>query len=187
MGLSQSIQNKIKKKAVTEMNIEAMEGLQTQLQGRFQQLVEIETAIRDALIAHTDGKKLKGNERVGWLGETYVKLLFGGKLVHDSLEHDVETPEGWRISVKARKGQGTGWQRTSAIPKIDGHDCPTHLAFVHLDNNYVVDKIWLYDWGRILEAGRFKEHTVRGEHRSYVFFVSERHDQDFLIYKVSKA
>ena len=148
---------------------------------------EIEIAIRDALIAHTDGKKLKGNERVGWLGETYIKIIFDGKMVHDSLEHDVETSSGWRISVKTRKGREKGWQRTSAIPKIDGSDCPTHLAFVNLDDNYAVNKIWLHEWSCLLADGRFKKHIVRKQHRSYIFSVNERRDAGSLIYDSSTS
>jgi hypothetical protein len=168
------------------MRINAMEDLQSQLAGHFQQLGRIETLIREVLAAHADGKKLKGNERVGWLGEIYIKTLFGGKLVEDSFEHDVETSTGLRISVKTRKGCNNGWQRSSAIPKIEGPDCPTHLAFVRLDDTYTVDKVWLYEWSTLLQTGRFKKHIVREKMRSYIFQVNERNDKDFLIYSAIK-
>jgi hypothetical protein len=152
------------------------------LKVRFQQLTEIQRAIRSKLVAHADGKNLKGNELVGWLGEIYIKSLLNGKLVSDALEHDVETPSGMRISVKTRKGLNPGWRQTSAIPKTDGADCPTHLAFVHLDDKYEVDRIWIYDWKELLKNGRFRRHVVRGEFRSYIFSVDEAKDQGQIVY-----
>jgi hypothetical protein len=164
------------------MNIAAVEGIQRKLRVRFQQLVEIQRSIRGELVAHADGKNLKGNELVGWLGEIYVKSLLGGQLVDDSLEHDVETPAGWLVSVKTRKGWNSGWRQTSAIPKTDGTTCPTHLVFVHLDDEYGLDRIWLYEWQELLEQGRFKKHMVRGEFRSYIFSVDEARDKGRVVY-----
>lgn len=166
------------------MRLNDMRDLQLQLEKHFQQLVAVQKELRELLIAHADGKVLKGNELVGWLGEIYIKNIFGGKLVGDDLEHDVLTPEGWRVSVKTRKGSGSGWRQSSAIPKIEGMDCPTHLAFVHLDDSYLVRKIWLHEWKDLFEKGRFHEHIVRGEFRSYVFRVNEKLDRERVIYDV---
>ena len=133
------------------------------------------------LIQYSDSKHLKGDEIVGWLGEIYGKLLLNGKLVSDDFEHDFETADGKCISVKARRGSSSGWQKSSAIPKITG-DCPTHLMFVHLKNDYTVDGIWLYPWEDLIRSGRFKKHMVRGNLRSYYFRVSPSKDKKYLLY-----
>ena len=148
----------------------------------FADLARLQAAIRERLLSHADGKKLKGDELVGWLGEIYGKYFLGGFLVDDSLEHDVETPAGYRISVKTRKARNTGWNRTSAIPRIVGDDCPTHLLFVRLSVDYLVEKIWLYPWAELVEKGRFKKHMVRGNMRSYYFLVNEREDHGYEVY-----
>jgi hypothetical protein len=93
----------------------------------FTQLDALQTAIRQKLSAYADGKTLKGDELVGWLGETCGKLHLDGKLVDDSAEHDFVTPKDWRVSVTTRRGSKTGWQRSSAAPRIDGDGCRTHL------------------------------------------------------------
>ncbi|MBT3094601.1 MAG: hypothetical protein KME58_17115 [Candidatus Thiodiazotropha sp. (ex Lucina pensylvanica)] len=164
------------------MDIESFKDIENEFSELFSQLSNIQSTIREKLTSHADGKTLKGNELVGWLGEVYGKYLFNGYLVDDSFEHDVETQDGLRISVKTRKGTGKGWNRTSAIPKIEGDDCPTHLLFVHLNDSYLVDKMWLYPWGELFEADRFKKHIVRGNMRSYFIQVNEKTDSKFLIF-----
>ncbi|MBA7495698.1 hypothetical protein ES702_06287 [subsurface metagenome] len=149
----------------------------------FETLSLIQAKIRQRLEKLADGKNLKGNELVGWLGEIYGKILFDGYLVDDSHEHDVETEGGLRISVKTRKGFGGGWKQTSPIPQITGPDSPTHLLFVHLDDLYKVDRIWFYPWRDLLDKRRFKTHRVRGFFRSYLFFVQEESDKEYLIYE----
>jgi hypothetical protein len=145
-------------------------------------LAAIQQRIRERLSEHADGKNLKGNELVGWLGEIYGKILFDGRLVSDDKEHDFVAGDGRRISVKTRKGRAKGWKQTSAIPRIDGNDCPTHLLFVHLNDDYSIDRIWLLDWIELFKAGRFKPHEVRGKHRSYVFQINEKLDRASLVY-----
>lgn len=142
----------------------------------FAELTTLQNKIRVKLSDYADGKKLKGNELVGWLGEIYGKLLLDGKLVHDREEHDFICADGRKVSVKTRKGFSTGWQRTSAIPKLDGSSCPTHLMFVHLNDDYSVDRIWLLSWQVLAAKERFKSHIVRGEHRSFIFTLDEKKD-----------
>lgn len=125
---------------------------------------------------------MKGNELVGWLGEIYGKILLRGALVSDREEHDVLSKDGWRVSIKTRKGLQTGWTRTSAIPKVEGAECPTHLLFVHLNDDYSLDRIWLFLWSDLLSAGRFKRHIVRKEHRSFIFEINERKDAEHIVY-----
>lgn len=148
----------------------------------FADLSSLQATIHGRLLEHSDGKILKGDELVGWLGEIYGKYFLGGVLVDDSLEHDVETASGDRVSVKARRGRKTGWNRTSAIPRIVGEDCPTHLLFVRLSIEYLVEKMWLYPWGDLVVADRFKKHMVRGNMRSYYFLVNEHEDAIYEIY-----
>lgn len=150
-------------------NIEALNSLKSELSEHFEQLLRLQAQVKQSLIPHADDKTLKGYELVGWLGEVYVKLLYDGRLVNDKLEHDVETKWGRRISVKTRRGDELGWKQSSAIPKFEGESCPTHLAFVHLRNNYRLDRIWLYSWADLCASNRFKQKFVRGEFRSYHF------------------
>lgn len=158
------------------------EQIQNELRNDFNQLLSIQNSIHNKLKHYCDGKLLKGDELVGWLGEIYVKKLFSGVLVDDSYEHDVETPDGCRISVKTRRGNNSGWQRTSSIPKIIGKDSPTHLVFVHLNYDYSVNKIWKYDWNILLQNNRLKEHYVRENLRGYYFSVSTKNDKSNIIY-----
>jgi DDE family transposase len=72
---------------------------------------------------------------------------------------------------------------SSAIPKIEGDGSPTHLLFFRLTDDFLVHTIWLYDWQRILQDGRFKVHRVRNEHRSYIFNVNERLDGLAILYE----
>lgn len=157
--------------------------LQAKCQPLFDLLADTQSKIRSTLSAFADGKTLKGDELVGWLGEIYGKLLLGGSLVHDREEHDFLTPDGKRVSVKTRKGTSVGWRTTSSIPKIDGEDCPTHLMFVHLQPDYSIDRVWLFSWLLLYSQGRFKEHIVRGARRSWVFRLDESRDEQHVIYR----
>ena len=76
-----------------------------------------------------------------------------------------------------------GWKQTSAIPKFEGDDCPTHLLFVHINTDYSLDRMWLFDWGYLLNQGRFKEHIVRGSHRSFYFTLDEKEDAQFIVFR----
>ena len=156
--------------------------LEAQCRSLFGELVSLQAKIRTMLTRYADGKTLKGNELVGWLGEIYGKLLLDGTLVHDREEHDFICVDGRRVSVKTRKGFGLGWRKTSAIPKFDGETCPSHLLFVHLRDDYSIDRIWLFVWSDLVKANRFKQHVVRGEHRSYTFTLDEAKDKANVIY-----
>jgi hypothetical protein len=151
------------------------------LQPYFAGLQALFVAIRRELECYSDGKNFKGDELVGWLGELYAKLLLGGTLVSDKFEHDVEADDK-RVSVKARKGWSSGWTQSSAIPKIEGDDCPSHLMFLHFNDDYSLDRIWLYPWGELVSQGRFKPHMVRGSRRSFVFYVNPSADDAYLKY-----
>lgn len=161
-------------------SVEALNTLEAELANDFKSIRNAFEGIRRKLQLHADKKSLKGDELVGWLGEIYGKLLLNGTLVGDDKEHDFVTGDGKRVSVKARKGRS--WTRSSAIPKIDGDDCPTHLMFVRLADNYSVQSIWLFDWTTLRKDGRFKDHNVRGEKRSFIFTVSETVDRPHLVY-----
>ena len=72
-------------------NPNAVGELEAECQALFTQLAELQKEIREKVSVHADGKNLKGNELVGWLGEIYGKLLFDGTLVSDREEHDFVT------------------------------------------------------------------------------------------------
>ncbi len=163
-------------------NPAAVRNLEANWQALFSELAALQDRIRTSIWAFADDKKLKGNELVGWLGEVYGKLLFDGSLVDDREEHDFITKNGWKVSVKTRKGWNSGWKQSSAIPKIEGTDCPTHLLFVHLNDDYSIDRMWLFEWNRLHANGRFKLHVVRGSPRSFIFFVDDALDADCVIY-----
>ena len=163
-------------------NPRAVVGLEAECRALFTELAALQTKIRDKLFVHADGKNLKGNELVGWLGEIYGKLLFNGTLVGDGEEHDFVSNDGLRVSVKTRKGWNVGWKQTGAIPKIEGGDCPTHLLFVHLNDDYSIDRMWLLEWCQLLSADRFKKHMVRGSQRSFIFAIDEEKDKAHVVY-----
>ena len=163
-------------------NPASVSDLERECKSLFTELSLLQSTIRDKLTAYADGKTLKDNELVGWLGDIYGKLLLDGTLVHDREEHDFVCTDGSRVSVKTRKGFGTGWQRTSAIPKFDGPKCPTHLLFVHLRDDYSIDRIWSFPWSVLATKERFKSHTVRGSHRSFIFTLDEKKDKPYVIY-----
>ena len=165
------------------MSTDKIHVLEADLMELFRHLSALQDQIRQRLIPEADGKKLKGNELVGWLGEIYGKILLNGKLVSDREEHDFECQDGRRVSVKTRKGNGSGWRQTSAIPKFEDDECPTHLMFVHLNNDYSLDRVWLYPWSHLAKENRFKSHVVRKQHRSYIFSVDEKNDEEYLIFK----
>jgi hypothetical protein len=119
---------------------------------------------------------------LGGLGKSMENY---GMLVGDHEEHDfvaTVNSQAYRVSVKTRKGWKAGWHRTSAIPRIHELDCPTHLLFVHLNDDYSIDRMWLYEWGYLLFTQRFKEHSVRGKVRHYIFNVDEFRDVDRIVY-----
>ena len=167
------------------VNSLAVNNLEAECEELFSKLASLQREIKEKLSVYADGKNLKGNEIVGWLGEIYGKLLFDGTLVDDQQEHDFVSATGSHVSVKTRKGWASGWKKTSAIPKIDGNDCPTHLLFVHLNDDYSIDRMWLLDWRQIVAEERFKKHMVRGAQRSFTFAINEVKDKDRVIY--SKA
>jgi len=168
-------------------NSHAVSNLEAECQALFAKLASLQNEIRVKLTIHADGKNLKGNELVGWLGEIYGKLLFNGSLVDDREEHDFVSADGQRVSVKTRKGWNSGWKRTSAIPKIEGSDCPTHLLFVHLNDDYSIDRMWLLDWRQLVTEDRFKKHMVRGSQRSFIFAIDEVRDKQHVVYSTSRA
>lgn len=160
----------------------AIESFANQLGHLTNQLCQIQKNIRDVGSVYANGRKLKGNEIVAWLGEIYVKLLFDGLLADETEEHDVHCNDGKRISVKTRKGL-TGWSRTSGIPRIQGVDIPTHLAFVHLLDDYTLDRIWLFPWEDLIEDTRFRRKNVRGNQLDYYLILNERNDVKYLVYQ----
>jgi len=167
-------------------NPRAVRDLEAECEALFSKLALLHNEIRKKLSNHADGKNLKGNEHVGWLGEIYGKLLFDGNLVDDREEHDFVSANGLRVSVKTRKGWNSGWKRTSAIPKIEGSDCPTHLLFVHLNDNYSIDRMWLLDWHQLVTEERFKKHMVRGAQRSFIFTIDEVKDKPHIVYEKNR-
>jgi len=168
------------------INIYAVSNLEAEYQALFSKLASLQNEIREKLVIHADGKNLKGNELVGWLGEIYGKLLFDGSLVNDREEHDFVSADGKRVSVKTRKGWNSGWKQTSAIPKIEGSDCPTHLLFVHLNDDYSIDRMWLLDWHQLADEDRFKKHMVRGAQRSFIFAIDEVRDKPYVVYSKNR-
>lgn len=165
-----------------KLNLRALRRIECDFEILFAELFTSQVKIKQKLLRYADEKHLKGYEIVGWLGEVYVKLLFNGQLVNDTYEHDVETKEGWRISVKTRRGRAAGWKQSSSISKFEGEGCPTHLAFVHLHDNYSLDRVWLYEWPHLCKTTRFTEKLVRGKFRSYIFKLDEKEDKRFVIY-----
>lgn len=165
------------------INKDALSELHNEMHQDFDAVYNGIRNIKNKLRKNSDGKTLKGDEIVGWYGEVCCRQLMGGILVSDKLEYDVLTPDGYRISVKTRKGSNGGWNTTSAIPKIDiDKESPTHLMFIHLADDYRVKEIWLFEWKELHDTNRFLEHNVRGNRRSYIVRINRQTDRKYLIY-----
>lgn len=147
----------------------------------FDRIANAIRAIREKLQEQADGKLLKGDEIIGWLGEVYGKMLLKGRLVPDEYDYDI-VAQDMRVSVKARKGASAGWNITSLIPKIEGEDCPTHLMFMQFTDSYSLFRVWLFPWEDLYKNGRFIEKRVRSEHRGYYVRIKPARDRGYLIY-----
>ena len=152
-----------------------------QISGELNNITTAMNNVKVILSRHTDGKNLKGDELVGWLGEICGKLMLNGTLVGDEFQHDFEYGDR-RVSVTARKGWNSGWNTTSGISKLEGEGCPTHLMFIHFDDDFSIQEVWLYPWTELLDGNRFKEKKVHGEHRYYTFRVRPAEDEKHRIY-----
>ncbi len=84
------------------MKMAALQAIETELRGDLASLGRIQALIRNKLARYSDGKTLKGDEVVGWLGEIFVKTLYAGRMVEDSQEHDVETNDRLRIITRGK-------------------------------------------------------------------------------------
>jgi hypothetical protein len=155
--------------------------LSASLEADFKKIADATGGIRQKLQEHANGKLLKGDEIIGWLGEIYGKLLLNGTLVPDNYDYEVKAQD-MCVSVKARKGEAGGWQITSIIPRIDGEGCPTHLVFIQFTNTYSIKRVWLFPWKDLRHQKRFKEKRVRGEHRGYYVRIKPSRDKAYLIY-----
>ena len=72
-----------------DFDFNSMDRIEKDFSGLFVTLSMTQKKIRELLVEHSDGKVLKGDELVGWLGEIYTKIAVGGYLVDDSFEHEV--------------------------------------------------------------------------------------------------
>lgn len=160
------------------MSKQEIERLESELLPYFNTIKQQQNAIKEKLKPHANGKNLKGDELVGWLGEIYCKLLIDGILEkNDALQYDL-TKNGERISVKTRKGRAKGWNRTSFVSNSKGGNPPTHLMFVHLNDDYSIDRIWCFPWEIVSNSNRFKKHR-RGDYIK----VSDTKDNDYICYQ----
>jgi hypothetical protein len=158
-----------------------LQKLSASLAPHFDEITDAFRKIKEKLQEYSDGKLLKGDEIIGWLGEIYGKMILNGKLVSDKYNYDIIT-QNMRISVKARKGTASGWNTTSIIPKVKGNDCPTHLMFIQFKNTYSLFRVWLFPWEDLYNNKRFIEKKVRGEHRGYYIKINKNTDEKYLIY-----
>lgn len=155
--------------------------LSASLEAEFKEIAAATDRIRHKLQEHADGKRLKGDELTGWLGEIYGKMMLNGTLVPDTCDYDVKARD-MRICVKARKGVALGWQITSIIPRVEGEECPTHLMFLQFTESYSIKRVWLFPWEYLRNHRRFIDKRVRGEHRGYYVRIKPSVDKDYLIY-----
>ena len=162
-------------------NVSGLLEVQKSVNVYLNELQNINMKIRQVLTTYANGKYLKGDEVVGWLGEIYASKLLNGKLVDDTNQHDFETEDGCRISVKARKGNNDGWKTSGIIYRKDGKLDPTHLMFIHFKDDYSIDRIWVYSWEYLLKENRLKEKIVGDDNRGWIFNVRDKKDKEFII------
>lgn len=161
--------------------LDRLKGLMDKIEGELRSITTAMENIKRELSRHADGKILKGDELVGWLGEIYCKLMLNGTLVSDQYEYDFQSGD-MRVSVKARKGWNSGWNTTSGISKLEGEGCLTHLMFIHFEDDFSIQEVWLYPWAELRDGNRFKEKKVKGEHCYYTFRVRPAEDENYRIY-----
>ncbi len=146
--------------------------ISTQLADKLKRLNELTSEITSDL-AKVTGKYAKGDQIVGLLGETIVKALFGGTVVkNEGTEVDVIVGAA-RISVKTRRGNHAGWTQTGIISSKNPN-AVDFLAFVHLNDSYQLDGVWLFPWKDILN--RIHPKKVHGIPRGYTFHLSPEKD-----------
>lgn len=135
------------------------------------------------------GRILKGYEIVGWYGEIVTQELLGGVVIaDDTKDYDVENCEkNERYSVKTRMGTKGNWKVTSLIPNntVD-ENSPTHLVFIHLDDDYKVESVWNYPWEYLVDNNRLRPKSVKGVVRGYTLTVKVSLDKEFLVYGSGK-
>ena len=82
---------------------------------------------------------------VAWLGEIYVIRFLGGNKQPINSPYSIITNVDdaiWRVKVTTRKGSNySSWSESGAFNL--NRDI-THIAFVHLDDNYNLNSIWLF-------------------------------------------
>lgn len=191
---------------MSEYDFKKLSKTEMELKEELDELKKIQNKIKERVKELTGERKLKGDEIVGWLGELFCSTLVSGEItIEDNLEYDVIT-ESRRISVKTRKGNNPGWNKTSNISSKEiNESSPTHLMFVQLDEDFSVKRIWMYDWDKNL-VERFKPVNVKKNKKSestegnyfdsestnkkveendagiYYFRVDEKKDKEKLIY-----
>ena len=67
------------------------------------------------------------------------------------------------------------------IRSVHGKNSPTHLLFVHLNNDYSIDRIWRFDWTYLDKKKRLREKKVRGVMIGWQFTVKDVRDKNYLI------
>ena len=72
-------------------------------------LSDVDRLIGVLLKEYAPEKSFKGAQHVGALGEVYAKLMLGGTLQNEKHSCDLITDAGALVSIKTRKGSGTGW------------------------------------------------------------------------------
>ena len=84
-------------------------------------------------------------------------------------------------------GTKGNWKVTSLIPNntID-NDSPTHLIFVHLDDEYKVESVWSYPWEYLVNNNRLRPKSVKGVVRGYTLTVKVSLDKQFLVFGSGK-
>ena len=164
------------------MSRKNVEDFYLKIESKCKDIAEANLEIKEIISKHADGKNLKGDELVGWLGEVYAKFLLNGAILEaDDKDYDV-VAANMRVSVKARKGKRAGWTRTGIIPRIDlSEDSPTHLLFVHLNDDYSLKDAWCFDWEWLSSNSRFIQKKVRGSLVGHFFNLSPEGDKEFIL------
>lgn len=132
-------------------------------------LVTLFESIRNELGKHADGKNLKGDEVVSWLGLIYSKMIYGNRL-YAGQENYFTDEDGKTYAVKSRKGNSGRWNETGLISEINGEN-PDYLVFMQFNENYKVINIWKYDWATLMNENRFLPKVVKRNRRAWTLTV----------------
>ena len=134
-----------------------------------------ETQVLNILQPLSNGRPRNG-DIVAFYGEILVHELFGGIKQQNNNPFSIVANQNsteFRIKVTTRVGNNIGWDESGKFLTNAGM---THVAFVHLNDDYSVDRIWLYQIDFIINR-----QIEKGDNK-IAFRIDEQNDANLLVF-----